>query len=161
MATIYSDQMVKIRAGRSLNPTDSAGKLRIEVWDFASLAAGTLADVLVCFKLYKDERILFGREFHSALTSGAGTATGSYGTYAVGTDGITLGAVDDVDRYLTPTSFEAAGQNDIASLQAAPQGVGTGPLHVAASDLFVCCTNTGEAFATAGRISGYAVIVKD
>ena len=158
---VYSDDMVKVRAGRRVAPNVFGGKTRIIAWDFASLAANTAADIFVCGKLYKGDKVIVGAEFHSALTSGGSTATGSYGTYTVQGDGVTPLAVDDVDRYLVATSFEAAGQNDLASLQASTQGVGVGPLHEAASDLLLACTNSVEAFATAGRISGWMLVVRD
>lgn len=174
MATVFSDQLTKVRAGRNLPPNQNAGKVRIAVWDFASLPVGNLGDVLVCFKLEKDERVILGREFHSALSSGAGTATGSYGTHSVGVDGVSLGAADSAARFLAATSFEAAGQNGLADLQALGIGLdggaggvlfaSNGNAAVAAGtgqDFFVTITNSGEAFATAGRISGWALVVKD
>lgn len=174
MATVFSDQLTTQRNGRNINSNLMGGKIRIAVWDFASLPAGNLADVLVCFKLEKDERLILGREFHSALSSGAGTATGSYGTHSVGADGQSLGAVDSAARFLAATSWEAAGQNFIADLQALGIGIGggaggvlfapSGNAAVAAGtgqDFWVTITNSGEAFATAGRISGWALVVKD
>lgn len=164
MATVYSDNLARTRAGRNNPANFQAGKVRIQVWDFASLPVGNIGDVLVCFKLEKDERLILGREFHSAL---GGTATGAYGTYLVGTDGVTLGAVDDIDRFLAATTHVAAGQNNIADLQALGIGINStavaqGVLYDNQSvDVLVCCTNAGSAFATAGRITGWALVVKD
>ncbi len=164
MATVYSDYIARIRAGRNIPANLQAGKVRIQTWDFASLPAGNIGDVLVCFKLEKDERVIFGKEFHTAM---GGTATGSYGTYFVGNDGVSLGAVDSAARFLAATSFVAAGQTLLADLQALGIGIGGGAGGVlfdagsAGTDLFVVCVNAASAFATAGRITGWALVVKD
>jgi len=158
---VYSDEWTKVRAGRRLAPYVYGGKPRIIKWDFASLSANTAADIFVCGMIKKDDMVIVGKEFHKALTSGGSTATGSYGTYTVSNDGLTPLAIDDVDRYLVATSFESAGQNDLATLQASTQGVGTGPLHVATANLLLVCVNSVEAFATAGRISGWMLVVRD
>lgn len=155
MATLYSDEFTKIRAGRRIQANQRGGKYRVLEWDFASLPAGNVGDVLVCGKIRKHERVLGGREAHSALSSGAGTATGSYGTYAILDDGLSLGAVDDVDRFLIATSLEAAGGTFLADTIA----------HFinweATADFFLCLTNSGEAFATAGRVTGNMILVGD
>ena len=161
VANVYSDEWTKVRGGRRVAPYVFGGKPRIIKWDFASLAANTVADIFVLGKIYKDDMVIMGREFHSALTSAGGTASGSYGTYTVQSDGLTPLAVNDVDRYLAATSHESAGQNDLATLQGSTQGVGTGPLHVATADLLLMCVNSGEAFATAGRLSGWMLVVRD
>ena len=164
MATVYSDYLTRNRAGRLVAANLSAGKVRIETWDFASLPAGNIGDVLVCFKLYRDERLVYGKEFHTAM---GGTATGAYGTYFVGTDGVSLGAVDSAARFLAATSFVAAGQTLLADLQALGIGIGGGAGGVlfdsglAGTDLFVTCLNAASAFATAGRITGWALVVRD
>jgi hypothetical protein len=155
MATIYSDGFTKVRAGRNLNSNEWGGKARILMWDFASLPAGNIGDVLVCGKIRKDERVLFGIEFHSAHTG----ASGSYGTYAVLSDGISLGAADSAARFLAATSFNAAGQNNIAATQSLT--IGTGVLFPAPSDLFLVCVNSVAAFTTAGRISGWVLLLGD
>jgi hypothetical protein len=174
MATIYSSEMTLLRQNRPVPSTRYGGKLRSICWDFPSLPAGNVGDVLVCGVLRQHERVLIGREYHSALSSGGGTATGSYGSYRASgyhaTGQPELGAVDDVDRFLAATSFEAAGQNFIADQQAAPQGVGVGPMfdvpalsHTASQGnyLFLCLTNSVEAFATGGRVSGFVIVVGD
>lgn len=171
MATIYSDFVTRQRAGRLLPSNLVGGKVRIATWDFASLPAGNIGDVLVCFKLFKDERFVFGKEFHSAM---GGSATGAYGTYSVGTDGLTLGAVDSSGRFLAAITFVAAGQNDLGATQALGIGIGgtaggvlfdapgsAAPATNTGQDFFVCCLNASSAFATAGRITGWALIVKD
>lgn len=160
MANIYGDEWTKIRAGRRVEPTSSIAKGRILKGDYASLPAGNIGDVIVFGKIYKGDMVVMGREFHSALSSAGGTATGSFGTYTVQSDGLTPNAVDDVDRYLVATSLESAGQNDLASLQGSTQGVGTGPLHVATADLLFVCVNSVEAFATAGRLSAWLLIAR-
>ena len=100
MATVYSDQFTKIRNSRLLQSNEADGKVRTLRWDFASLPAGNIGDILVCGRLPKGARVLLGREAHSALTSGGGTATGAYGIYAcAGATGLDLGAVIDVDRF--------------------------------------------------------------
>lgn len=160
MATVYSDEMVKVRAGRNLQSNQYQGKVRFIQWDFASLPAGNIGDVLVCGKIRKNEKVIHGFEFHTALTSGGATATGSYGTYLVGADGVTLGAVDNATRFLAATSMDGAGQTALNELQSI--AVGTGPLFEATStDLFLVCVNSVEAFATAGRVSGWLLVVAD
>lgn len=155
MATIYSDQLVIARAGRRLQPNERDGKIRALHWDFASLPAGNIADVLVCGKIRKGDRVLGGREAHSALTSGGLVATGSYGTYAIASDGQSLGAVDVADRFLVATSFEAAGGTNLADTIAHFIG------WEATADFFLCCVNSVEAFATAGRVTGVLYVVND
>jgi len=158
---VYSDEWTKIRAGRHVAPYIYGGKARVLKWDFASLAAGALGDILVCGKIRQGDMIVMGREFHSALSADTAASTGSYGTYTIQADGLTPLAVDDVDRYLTATDLDVAGENALASLQASPQGVGTGPLHVATADLLLALTNSVEVFATAGRVSGWMLVVRD
>lgn len=148
MATVYSDDWTKVRAGRRVGPNVMTGNMGYLYWDFASLPAGNIGDVLVCGKIYKGDRVIGGRECHGALSSAGGTATGSYGTYAVLSDGVSLGAVDDADEFLAATDFEAAGANVLAPTIALSFG------YVAASDLFLVCVNSVEAFATAGRVTG-------
>jgi len=131
------------------------GKFRVIHWLFAALPAGNIGDILVCGKLRKGDRVLGGREVHSALTSGGGTCTNSYGTYAVDADGQSVGAVNDVDRFLVATSFEAAGGNFLADTIAHFYG------YVATADFYVCCTNSVEANATAGVVSGHLAVVND
>ena len=104
MATVYSDGLTMVRAGRKVAPNVLGGKARVIEWDFATLPVGNIGDVLVCGKIKKGERVLAGSEFHSALTSGGATATGAYGTYAVGADSKTLGALVDVDAFLAAQS---------------------------------------------------------
>src|SRR5262245_19281967 len=161
MATVYSDQMARVRAGRNIPANLWDGKVRIAVFDFASLPAGNLGDILVLFKLEKDERLIFGKMFNSALGT---SATAAVGTYSVGTDGITLGAVDLAGRFLAATSVTAAGQNDLGATQSLGIGIGgsaggvlfdsVGNAAVGTGrgqDFFVCITNAGDAFKTAGR----------
>lgn len=160
-ATVYGDDWTKVRAGRRVAPNVFGSKPRIIIWDFASLPAGNIGDVLVCGKLYKGDKVVQGREFHSALSSGAGAATNSIGTYTIKADGLSLNAVNDVDGFLAATDMDAAGQNDIASLQGGTQGVGVGPLLVPTVDLLICYTNSVEANATAGRVSGWLLVARD
>ena len=155
MATVYSDGLTLVRAGKKVAPNVLGGKLRVIEWNFASLPAGNIGDVLVCGKIRKGERVLSGTEYHSALTSGGAQATGAYGTYAVNPDGMTLGAAVTTGLYLAAASFEAAGQTGLALTLA------LGALGEAAADLFICLTNTTEAFATAGNVAGYLVVVGD
>lgn len=155
LATVYSDAWTKVRAGRHVDPQDHRGKARVASWDFASLPAGNIADVLVCAKLYKGDKCFGGREAHGALSSAGGTATGSYGTYAVLTDGLSLGAADSAARFLAATDFDAAGTNVIGST------IALGYSFEATTDLFLVCVNSVEAFATAGRVAGHMLIVRD
>ncbi len=155
MATLYSDAITNWRAGRRQQPNVFHGKTRVIYWDFASLPAGNVGDVLVCGKIRKGERAIIGREAHSALTSGGSTATGSYGTYSVAADGQSLGAVDDADRFLVASSFEAAGGNFLADTIAHFHG------YEATADFWLCCVNSVEAFATAGRVTGSLLVVGD
>jgi hypothetical protein len=154
MATVYSDDWAKVRLARSVNPNVMGGSLRHIFWDFASLPAGNVADVLVCGKIYKGDRVLGGNEAHGALTSGGSTATGSYGTYAVLADGITLGAVSSAAKFLAATSMESAGNDALAPTIALGFG------YVPTADLFLVCVNSVEAFATAGEITGYMMLAR-
>lgn len=152
MATLFSDGWTKIRAGRNLQSHEWYGKARVVQWNFASLPAGNIGDVLVCAKLRANERVLQGREFHSAM---GGTATGAYSTFAVSQDGLGIGAIITAGKYLAAVTFVAAGQNEIASTLA------QNAMAVETTDVFVCCVNASTAFATAGQITGYLIIVGD
>lgn len=152
-ATVYSDELTAWRAGRRQQP--NIFNKRFRGWTFASLPAGNIGDVLVCAFLRKGERVLIGNETHSALSSGAGTATGSYGTYFVDADGQSLGAVDDADRFLAATSMEAAGNTLLATTQA------LFCMWEATADFFIVCVNSVEAFATAGVVKGFLIVGKD
>src|SRR6266571_215113 len=105
MATFFSDEFTRFRAGRNYRSNELQGKLRVLKWDFASLAASTLADIFMCGIIRKDERVLFGREFHSAM---GGTATGAYSTFALSADRTNIGAIITAGKYLAATSFVAA-----------------------------------------------------
>jgi hypothetical protein len=154
MATVYSTQFTRVRGGRKAEPSHSAGVQQVLSWDFV-LPAGNIADVLVCGILLKGSRVLGGMENHGALTSGGATATGSYGTYLIASDGITLGAADSAARFLAATSFEAAGNTALATTTALGYGF------IATVDVFVVCVNSVEAFATAGVVSGHLTYVKN
>jgi hypothetical protein len=153
-ATVYSDAFTIVRAGRKVAPNIFGGSLRTLFWNFASLPAGNVADVLVCGKLYKGDRVLGGNECHGALTSGGSTATGSYGTYAVLADGISLGAVVTAAKFLAASSMEAAGNNALAPTIALGFG------YEATDDLFLVAVNSVEAFATAGQVTGHLLITR-
>jgi len=153
MATLYSDGFTKIRAGRNLNANEVSGKARILMWNFASLPAGNIADVLVCGIIRKNERVIQGREFHSAM---GGSATGAYSTYAILSDGVSLGAVITAGKYLAAVTFVAAGQNEIANTLAV-----NALTEESAASVFLCCVNASSAFATAGQIAGYVLLAAD
>jgi len=148
MATVYGDGWTKVRAGRLIGPNTQGGRQRALYWEFLSLPAGNIGDVLVCGKMYKNERFVGGLERHSALSSAGGAATGAVGTYAVASDGITLGAIIDVDEYLAAADWDAAGGSALGATVALSFGL------VCDADQFLCLTNTTEAFATAGICVG-------
>jgi hypothetical protein len=161
MATVYSDGFTKIRAGRNLKANELEGKLRVFQWNFAALPAGNIGDVLVCCRLPKDLRVLFGTEFHSAM---GGTATGAYSTFALGADGVSLGAIITAGKYLAATSFVAAGNTALASTLALSAMVeeGVTPTVIGSQvDVLLCCVNAASAFATAGQITGFLIGVSD
>src|SRR5262245_48099746 len=152
MATFYSDGFTKIRSGRRLQANEAGGKARVLTWDFASLAASTLGDLFVCGLIKARERVILGRESHSAM---GGSATGAYGTYAVASDGVSIGAVDSAGRFLAAITHVAAGTNLLADTIA--QNV----LFEAPTDLFLVITNAGSAMATAGRLTGFLLLASD
>jgi hypothetical protein len=163
MATVYSDQLTRQRLGRNLKANEWAGKVRPVVWTFASLPAGNIGDVLVCGRIRNGERVMQGREFHSAM---GGTATGAYSTYAIGVDGNSLGAVITAGKYLAAITFVSAGQNEIVSTIAqnalVEEGNTSNPVGSGlTNDVFLCCVNAGSAFATAGVVQGYVLLVGD
>jgi hypothetical protein len=156
LATVYSDDLVQLNTNaRRRHSTTWQGKRRALVWNFAALPAGNIADILVLVKIRKGERVLGGWEAHSALSSAGGTATGSIGTYSIDADGRTLGALEDVDRFLEAITMDAAGSNAIANTIARYIN------YIATADFYVCCLNSVEAFATAGVLSGSLEIVGD
>jgi len=161
VATVYSDAWTKVRASRMTAPNLQAGTKRVLVWDFASLPAGGIADVYVLGKLFIGDRVLGGHETHSALTSGAGTATGSIGTYAILADGISLGAADSAARFLAATDWDGASVQASAAVLgrlAATQALGYG--FIPTADLFLVAVNSVEAFPVAGVMKGHMDILR-
>jgi hypothetical protein len=160
MATVYSDQLVRVRAGRNLKSNEQAGKVRPIVWNFASLPAGNIGDILVCGRIRKDERVIQGREFHSAM---GGSATGAYSTFTIASDGIGLGAIITAGKYLAAITFVAAGQNELASTIAQNALAEESAAAVVGNtgDVYLCCVNASSAFATAGVIQGYLLVAAD
>jgi hypothetical protein len=150
MATIYSDTWTLARAGRRDKPNASNAKESVLLWDFASLPVGNIGDVLVCGKLYKGDRVVGGNEAHGAHTG----ASGSYGTYLVDADGITLGASDSAARFLAATSMNGAGNTALAPT------IALGFMYEATADLFLVCVNSVAALATAGRVTGKLNVVR-
>lgn len=166
MANVFSDEWTKVRAGRRVSPYAFGGHPRIIKWDFASTPAGNVGDILVCGRINKDDMVIEGKEFHSALSSDTAATTVSYGTYTIQGGGLEPLAADDVDRFLAATDLDVAGENDLATLQAGvaeggTQGVGVGPLFVATQDLLLVAVNSVEAIATAARVSGWMLVVRD
>jgi hypothetical protein len=154
MATVYSDEFTKVRAGRRLQANETQGKFRILKWDFASLPAGNIGDVLVCGIIHARERVVLGRLF---FTAQGGTSTAAVGNYAIASDGLTLGAVIASGKYLAAASTVNAStvgleMVDTTVALAMPEET---------ADVFICITNAGSAFATAGRINGFLLIVGD
>jgi hypothetical protein len=153
MATVYSDQIVKVRAGRDLNPNDWHGKVRIIEWEFASLPAGNVGDILVLGRLQANERVLLGSMVHTA--GGAGTF--DIGTYAINADG-SLGAV------ITQAAFAAALSGATTTVEAFPQATvlaAAGGRIVATVDVYIAILNITTAFTTAARFSGFLLVVGD
>jgi len=148
MATVYGDHFTLVRSGRLFNPNAQGGRQRALYWEFLSLPAGNVGDVLVCGKMYKGERFVGGLERHSALAAAGGPAEGAYGTYAVADDGITLGAVIDADEYIASADWDAAAGSVLGATVALSFGL------VCTADQFLCCTNAVGVFATAGIVMG-------
>ena len=153
MATLFSDELTRLRAGRNYKSNEMGGKVRILKWDFASLPAGNIGDILCCGILRKDERVLLGREFHSAM---GGTATGAYSTFTLSADKTNIGAIITAGKYLAAVTFVAAGQNFIASTLAE-----NALAEESSADVMLCCVNASTAFATAGRVAGFLLLVAD
>src|SRR5262247_1009972 len=153
MATIYGTQIALNRTGREMQPNYHWGKCRIAAWDHTLAAQAAINDVVVVGKLPARARVIFGREFHSAMTTGGAAATGQLGSYAVASDGITLGAVVDDDKWQAAVTYDAAGNNDIANTLA------TFALDEETQDVFIAYKVTVEAFAAAGRLAGFLVYV--
>jgi len=151
MATIYSDNLVRQRAGRNLNYHEHSGKLRILFWNFASLPAGNIGDVLVLGRLLVGDRLVYGRETHSA--GGAGTF--NIGTYGILVNG-DLGAVITANLYTATALSAGVGTNFFGDLVVAD--IPADPL---ATDAYLCITNVGTAFTTAARFTGKAFFVGD
>ena len=76
---LYSDELTHQQKGKALRANQRGGKLRHVGWDFAALPAGTVGDRLICAQLRKNERVIEGREFHSAHPG----AFATYGTHLV------------------------------------------------------------------------------
>lgn len=151
MATLYSDSWTLARAGRKDKPSAAGSKISAILWNFASLPAGNIGDLLVLGKMFKGDRVLGGAEAHGALGTGA---TGAYGTYLVAADGMTLAAADSAARFLAATSHAAAGNTALAPT------IALGYQFEATADLFVVCVNATAAFATAGALSGHLSVAR-
>ncbi len=153
-ATVYSDSWTKVRAGRRNSPINQSAKLTGLPWNFASLPAGNVADVLVCNMLYKGDIVIGGNVAHTALDATGGPATGSVGTYAVLADGISLGAVSSAAKFLAATDWDAAGNNALAPT------IALGYQYEATADFFIVVVNSVGAFATAGQICGHLTVAR-
>ncbi|MGH2625297.1 MAG: hypothetical protein ACRDHY_01435 [Anaerolineales bacterium] len=151
MATIYSDNLVRARAGRNLNAHEAQGKLRILFYNFASLPAGAIGDVLVLGRMRSGERLVYGRETHAA----AGIGTFNIGTYAISPLG-DLGAAISAALYTSVALSAGVGTNFFGDLAVADV-----PVDPLATDAFLCITNVGTAFTTAARFTGKAFVVAD
>ena len=154
MAFLNSDQMTSLLAAppKRVQPNDLIGRVRIARWSFTVPAGGVpINDVIRLTKIPKGARIVGGREFHSAMSTGAGAATVEIGTYA--DDGVDT--LLDVDAFLAATSVDAAGQTDIANTLV------LGALDQLAQDVIVGAKATVEAWAAAGSFEGYLLYVTD
>ena len=155
MATLYSDQMKKVFGQSTAGIYEQAkgsevrGKVRTAVFDVTTPAAGgAINDVIALGILPKGARVLNGRVWWEAMSTGAGAATGEIGTYTRDLAGNLT--VDASAAYLAATSMDAAGQADMANTQA---------LNMLAAGLaderVVGLKVTVEAFAAAKKISGW------
>jgi hypothetical protein len=153
MATIYSDPLVRARAGRNLLSHEYLGKLRVAEWEFAALPVGNIGDVLVLGRFRNGERMLHGSMVHTA----AGAGTFDIGTYAITATG-DLGAV--ITQALFVSGLAGATTTVEAFPEAAELPAAAGRV-LATADVFVCITNIGTAFTTSARFSGYYIVVGD
>lgn len=150
MPNFYSLALTKVRAGRRASPRDVHGKFRI--LDFACVSIDAAEnDVIALAKLPKGWKVLEGRIFHPAFGA---SVTVDVGTYLVAEDGITVGAVESVDRFLDGDDQAAAGTVDIAETLA------KGALYVATADMFIAAKLLG-ANPAAGILQGYMIVVAD
>lgn len=155
MATLYSDQAKKMfgqsTAGifEQAKGSEARGKVRTMVWDFIVPAGGAaINDVIVLGVLPKGARVLGGREWHQAMSTGAGAATGQIGIYSRDIANA-LTVVDD-DAYLAATSFDAAGATDLANTEALKM-LDAG----LADERVVAAKVTVEAWAAGAKFVGY------
>lgn len=150
MATAYSTQVTAIRAGRSITPLDEGVQKTIR-WDYVvPVGNQALADLVILGALPKDAKLMGGRESHSALSSGAGAATGQIGLYKQsGIDGYDLGAVVDNDLLQAAVTYDAAGQNEIGITE------GTGLYYQTLDPVLIVATVSVEAWIAAGTFKGH------
>ena len=156
MATVFSTQMTQINAGTKLKASERLGRVRLATWQY-TVPAGNQAinDVIILTKLPKSARVITGREFHSAMSTGAGAATVEIGTYTRGQDGTYT--LVDVDLFLAATSVDAAGQTDIANTLA----LGALDELIDDGEIYVGAKVTVEAWAAAGNFEGFLLFALD
>lgn len=150
MATQLSDQMTKVRATppQFLKANEHQGVVYAMHWSFTTPVGGVaINDIVLLGKLPKGARILDGREFHGAMSSGAGAATVEIGTYT--DDG--ADTLIDVDAFLAATSVDAAGQTDLANTLL------LGATSELAQNVIVGAKATVEAWAAAQTFKGYVL----
>lgn len=179
MATRFSDQAQKLLGAATagvlssegtpgglsrnnhLQPDENLGRVRILRWSYTVGAAGlAINDVAILGKLPANARVIQGREFHSAMSTGAGAATAEIGTYNETPAGSGVFVVETVAQFLAATSVDAPGQNEIANTLA------LGALDILppagpSAEKWVGVKATVEAWAAAGNFEGYLLYVVD
>lgn len=162
MANTFSDQLTKLlRTSTQQLPQSNEiqGKTVCWRWSITLAAQAAINDVIMLVKLPRAMRVLLGREYHSAMTTGGAAATGEIGTYQVlagSLTGFDPGAVITTPYYQVATTYDAAGQNQFADTIATGAGQEVSAVVVGTQDgVLVGCKVTVEAFAAAGTYSGF------
>lgn len=149
MANFYSDYLTKVRAGRRANPTEAYGKVRVLNFETASFNA-TINDTITLVLLRKGWQVLTGKVYFSAFGAGV---TMDIGTYGVASDGISLGVVDDEDRFLVAAAVAAAGSASFPLIS-------TGDMYKPTVDQFIAA-KLEVAEPAAGTLNGFVLVVAD
>lgn len=146
MAVHKSDQITNLDATprQQIKTNEWNGRVRVAYWSFAT-PAGTVAvnDTIELVKLPKGARILHGRAFWEAMSSGAGDAS------------VQIGVSGTAGKYLGTTSVDAAGSAVFADTVALNSG------EELAADTTIIATALTEAWAAGKKFNGYVLYVVD
>lgn len=148
MATFYSDQLTDLRATpRKFLPPNEGGRLHARYFSFTTPTGGVaVSDVVELARIPARARIVDLNLQWEAMSSGAGTATG---TFRAGSAAL-----------VTNLNMDAAGANSFAfDALTAGRDPAAGFGHVPSAEVTLTVTAGGEAWAANKKLAGTVVYV--